>query len=334
MAKDTDFLYVSARIKFLETKLLGKSAIDRLLDASGIDDALKALSDTEYGSDIAEMENIYDFEKVLEHSMLRTIDTLKESFKNHELIRFFNLKNDYHNLKVILKGNILGTEVKDYFSHLGEVSPDEIQKYAQGDNSASIPDNFKEAYDKALEIYEATKDPQKIDLFLDQALFKEMEKIAEQSKIPFLKVYLAALSDITNIKTMLRLKKADSDIRTLESALVVGGSLKSDFFKEIFTGSTQSIIEAFSSTPYYEIVEEGLTAWESTGSPLVLEKMADNYLMALARKGLYTPFGPETVVGYMAARDNELKLLRIILVGKINGISSDMIRERLRDVYI
>ena len=31
MAKDTDFLYVSARIKFLETKLLGKSAIERIL---------------------------------------------------------------------------------------------------------------------------------------------------------------------------------------------------------------------------------------------------------------------------------------------------------------
>lgn len=334
MAKDTDFLYVSARIKFLETKLLGKSAIDRLLDASGIDDALKTLSDTEYGSDIAEMENIYDFEKVLEHSMSRTIGTLKESFKNHELIRFFNLKNDYHNLKVVLKGHILGTEVKEYFSRLGEVLPDEMQKYAQGDNGANMPDNFKKAYDKALEIYEATKDPQKIDLFLDRTLFEEMEKIAEQSRTPFLKSYLAALADITNIKTMLRLRKAEADARTLESALVVGGNLKNDFFKEIFIGSNQSIIEAFGSTPYNEIVEEGLTAWESTGSPLVFEKMADNYLMALARKGLYTPFGPETVIGYMAARENELKLLRIILVGKINGISSDMIRERLRDVYI
>ena len=31
MAKDTDFLYVSARIKYLETKLLGKNDIDAYL---------------------------------------------------------------------------------------------------------------------------------------------------------------------------------------------------------------------------------------------------------------------------------------------------------------
>lgn len=334
MAKDTDFLYVSARIKFLETKLLGKNAIDRLLDAPEAEDVIKALSDTEYGSDIADMENIYDFEKVLEQSMGRTIKTLKESFKNHEIIRFFTLKNDYHNLKVIVKGNILGAEFKEYFSQLGEVSPEEMQKYAQGDTGAIIPDSLKEAYHRAVETYEITKNPQKVDLVLDQALFEEMTKIVESSSDSFLKEYLAALADLTNIKTLVRLQKIDADIRTLESALVDGGNLTKEFFKEIFTGTTQNIIEAFNSTPYHEVVEEGLASWESTGSPLVFEKMIDNYMVALARRGLYKPFGPETVIGYMAARENELKLLRIIIVGKINGISSDMIRERLRDVYV
>ncbi|MGI5859895.1 MAG: V-type ATP synthase subunit C [Tepidanaerobacteraceae bacterium] len=334
MAKDTDFLYVSARIKFLETKLLGKSAIERILDASGPDEALKVLGDTEYGSDIAEMENIYDFEKVLQQSMLRTIKTLRESFKNHDIIQFFIIKNDYHNLKVIVKGSILGTEVNEYFSQLGEVSPEEIKKYAEGDTGAVIPDSLKKSYNKAMEIYETTRDPQQVDFVLDQALFEEMAKIVESTRAPFLKEYLTALSDLTNIKTMVRLRKIDGDVRTLDSALVTGGSLPKEFFKEKFSGSIQDLVEALDSANYYQVVDEGLTEWESTGSPSVFEKLIDNYMISLARRGLYKPFGSETVIGYLAARENELKLLRIIMVGKINGISSDMIRERLRDVYV
>jgi V/A-type H+-transporting ATPase subunit C len=334
MAKDTDFLYVSARIKFLETKLLGKNAIERILDASGPDEALKVLGDTEYGNDIAEMENIYDFEKVLERSMIRTIKTLKESFKNHEIIQFFTVKNDYHNLKVIVKGSILGTEFKEYFSHLGEVSPEEMIKYAQGDTGAVIPDSLKKAYNKAIEIYETTRDPQQVDFVLDQALFEEMAQIIESTRDPFLREYLTALADLTNIKTVVRLRKINADVRILNSALIVGGNLTKEFFKEFFAGNTQDLIEALNSTPYYQVVEEGITHWESTGSPSVFEKMLDNYMISLARRGLYKPFGPETVIGYMAARENELKILRIIMVGKINGISSDMIRERLRDAYV
>jgi len=333
MAKDTDFLYVSARIKYLETKLLGRNDIERILDAPGPEEALKLLSDTEYGSDIAEMDNIYEFEKVLDKSMLRTIRTLKESFSNHEIIRFFTLRNDFHNLKVIAKAMLSGIE-NGYLSHLGEIPPEEIKKYAQEDTGADIPDIIKEAYDRAIEAYESSRDPQQIDFALDQALFDNLDEIATNSRDSFLREYLTALSDLTNIKTMMRLKRIDADVQTLDDALVNGGSLPKVFFKERFLESSQSLIEALDTTPYKQIVEEGITQWESTGSPSIFEKMIDNFIISLARRGLYKPFGSETVIGYLAARENEIKLLRIIMVGKINGISSDMIRERLRDVYV
>ncbi len=272
--------------------------------------------------------------KVLEKSMARTINTLKESFKNHELINFFTVKNDYHNLKVIVKENIMGSEYNEYFSRLGEVSPSELRKYAEGDLRAKVPDNLKKAYHKAIEMYNITKDPQQVDLVLDKALFEDMAEIAERANDQFLKEYLTALVDLTNIKTLVRLKKINADLRTLDSVLLPGGNLTQEFFEENFAGSTQDLMEALSSSPYYEVVEEGLMEWEASGSPSAFEKLLDNYLISLARRGLYKPFGSETVIGYMAARENELKILRILLVGKINSIPSDMIRERLRDVYV
>lgn len=334
MAKDLDFLYASARIKVLETKLLGRTAIERILDADGPEETLKLLGDTDYGNDIAEMENIYDFEKVLVNSMARTIRTLKESFEEHEIIRFFTVKNDYHNLKVIVKGSILGIEVKEYFSPLGEVSPEEMLKYAEGDNTASIPDSLKEAFTKAMEAYESSQDPQQVDLVLDRALFKEMAAIVDKLKDDFLKEYFIAMVDLTNIKTMVRLKKMDAEGKTLENALLPGGSIEVEFFKEYFTRTSSDLIDALSYTPYQGVVEAGLNWWEENGGPSGFEKLIDNYLIGLARKGLYKSFGSETVIGYLAARENEMKILRIIMVGKINNISTDMVRERLRDVYV
>jgi V/A-type H+-transporting ATPase subunit C len=34
------------------------------------------------------------------------------------------------------------------------------------------------------------------------------------------------------------------------------------------------------------------------------------------------------------AKENEIRIIRIIMVGKINNMPTDSIRERLRDVYV
>jgi len=334
MGREMEFLYVSSRIKALETGLLGKSAIDRILEADGPEEALKALGDTGYGSDIAEMENIYDFEKVLEKSLKRTFKTIADSTKDFRFVRFFTLKNDYHNLKVIIKNKILGLEGKDYFSSLGEVPPEELQKLASEDITAAVPESMKRAYNSAVQSYEETQDSQQVDLLLDRILFGELAGLVEATGENFLKEYFTSMVDLTNIRTMVRLMHMKADARVLEKSLLPGGSLKKDVFIKLFAEPMQGVIEAFASSPYHRVVDEGISAWAAGGSAAVFEKLSDDYLLKLARRGLYTPYGPETVVGYLAAKENEVKILRIILVGKINGISSEMIKERLRDVYV
>jgi len=42
----------------------------------------------------------------------------------------------------------------------------------------------------------------------------------------------------------------------------------------------------------------------------------------------------EPMVAYIYARETEVKTVRIIMSGKINGIEADIIKERLRDAYV
>ena len=52
--------------------------------------------------------------------------------------------------------------------------------------------------------------------------------------------------------------------------------------------------------------------------------------LAAARR---IPFGEQTVVGYLYAREAELTAIRTILNGRLAGLDGSVIRQRLREPY-
>ena len=48
----------------------------------------------------------------------------------------------------------------------------------------------------------------------------------------------------------------------------------------------------------------------------------------------YEAFSVGPLLGYLIARENEIKTVRIILTGKQNGFSDDAVRERIREMYV
>jgi V/A-type H+-transporting ATPase subunit C len=85
---------------------------------------------------------------------------------------------------------------------------------------------------------------------------------------------------------------------------------------------------------YAAVVEEGIQTYQKTDSLTRFEKLADDFLLNNIKQAKYLTFGPEPLAGYLLAKENELKLIRIIMVGKINRLPTEEIKERLRDVYV
>ena len=56
--------------------------------------------------------------------------------------------------------------------------------------------------------------------------------------------------------------------------------------------------------------------------------------MDMMREAKFIPFGVEPLLAYIYAKETEIKVVRIIMVGKLNNISGEVIRERLRDIYV
>ena len=65
-----------------------------------------------------------------------------------------------------------------------------------------------------------------------------------------------------------------------------------------------------------------------------MERQLENGLIHTIRPAKQVVFGPEPLFGYIAAKERENKNLRMIMVSKLNNISPDRLRERLRDMYV
>ena len=64
-----------------------------------------------------------------------------------------------------------------------------------------------------------------------------------------------------------------------------------------------------------------------------LEKFKDNFILNFTKIGKYITFGIEPLIGFITAKENDIKNIRIILSGKLNKNSENKIKERLRDAY-
>ena len=73
-----------------------------------------------------------------------------------------------------------------------------------------------------------------------------------------------------------------------------------------------------------------LSGGSMTEFELSLDNTINDYLSDAVRLG----FGPAAVISYLAAVENEVMTLRIILTGRLMGISQEALRGRLRDSYV
>ena len=63
------FTQVIPRIRVLETKLLDKAKIDRMIDANSADEAIKVLQETEYANVMTNVKRAEDYEVILSEEL-------------------------------------------------------------------------------------------------------------------------------------------------------------------------------------------------------------------------------------------------------------------------
>ena len=328
------FTQVIPRLRVLETRLLDKAKIDRMIDSNSAEEAIKVLQETEYANVMSEVKRAEDYEIILSEELKRIYAEMYNMSPSKELIDIMGIKYDYHNIKVILKGMFLNKDLSELLIPVGVIEPSKLKSSIENRNLSELKNEMAKAVEEAIKDFEDKKDPQRIDVILDKYMFEEMRTIAKNLKDAFVEKYVKALIDLTNIKTLLRVKKQNKGRDFLLSVAIEGGSIDKEALALLLTDSVDNIPSKLGYTNYVDVLKEGVEDYSATGSAGLLEKLVDNYIMDMMKGAKFIPFGVEPVLAYIYAKETEIKIIRIIMVGKLNNIAGEVIRERLRDIYV
>lgn len=314
--KDTEYAYSVAKVRAVETRLLDRTKLMRMAEAADRDEAVKILKENGYEGETAEEMLSGELQKT--YAFLREISPSKEAFD------IFLVKNDYHNIKVLLKAEFLGKNYDYLLSPNGRYPAQLIKNAVQNREMKQFPNILKQAVEDAIALFEKTGDPQLCDLLLDRASYREMEQMAKNTQSAYVEDVVATMADLTNIRMFVRIRRMGKGADFLLRALVDAGKIKSAEFVRDTAGSLKDLLRA---TPYEELAENEENITE-------LEKQADNFLIRYIKKAKYITFGIEPLIAYLIAKENEVKLARIVLTGKKSHLPPEVIKERLRDSYV
>lgn len=328
------FTRVVPRLRVLETRLLDKAKLDRMIDSDSAEEAMKVLQETEYANVMSNVKRAEDYENMLSEELNRVYHEMYSMTPVKELVDLMSVKYVYHNLKVILKGIFLDKDLSEMIINIGNKDYNKMKFALESRSLVDFNPIERKAIEEAFDDFESKKDPQRIDIILDKYLYKEMLEIVKDLKDKFAEKYVRASIDLSNVKTLLRVKKQNKDREFLLSVVIDGGFIDKDTIVALLNDSNENIASKLSYTNYADILKNGVDDYIKSGSAGLLEKLVDNYIMDLMKAAKMIPFGGEPLLSYIYAKETEIKVVRIIMVGKLNNIAGEVIKERLRDIYV
>ncbi len=325
------FIQSSTRLRVMEKELLKSENFIRASETETLEDALRSLSDTVYNKYINKISSPTEYEYILKEELTRFYDELFDISPSKIPIRLITLKYFYHNLKVLIKEDIGKKDLKDLYMNIGDF---DLKEYRDALVKGSKKNKYFELIQRVEEIYEEKKDPQLIDIYLDNAYFTELLELAEESQVDLFIEYAKNLIDFTNIRTLLRAKKQEKDVEFLRQIIIEGGNVRKETYLDLLNREVSSDTDVFNKLEIYKYIKEALDSFKERGNLSDFEREMDNYFIDLIKDVKYITYGPEVIFANVLAKEMEIKNLRIILVSKLNGLDSEFIREKLRDTYV
>ena len=328
--KDTDFLHISPRIKLMETRLLTRDDITRMVGAISAEEAARIAIDKGYQS--ISTTDLSALEASLDGEWTKLMELLAPHMPNPYILEFFKLKYDYNNLKALIKAEALNLEYRDLLSSMGSIPPEKIVSLVKDGQTEGLPEPFVQAAADCAEVLARTGDPQLCDIAADSQLYIHLAQVAKASGSEFLQGYLALMIDCENLKALVRTYRMKKNSLFLSKVLFDGGTVPKVKLEGDIT--PEKPVALLRHTPLGDAAKlaEQVMLGNQSFSPLDIA--CDNVLMDYARDARYISFGDKTVLGFIWAKEREIASVRSIITQKISKRPAEKITESLRQHYV
>ena len=327
--KDTDYLFLSAKLRAMESRLLTAARMERMIDAPSTAEAARVLSEIGYGEFSPDSDQALS--EALAAERERTFEELARFMPDRSVIDVFRVKYDYHNLKAALKAQAMGLPCEGLLIDAGRVETKTLIEALQSRDYGALPAEMAAAAQEASEVLGATKDPQRSDLVLDRAYYREMLRSAEKTGSRFLFRYVQMTIDAANLRSAVRALRMGKGGDFLRRVLVDGGTIPAERVASAALGN--GLRELYRTGELRAAAEYGAEAAKG-GGLTEFEKACDDAVTRFVARAKQIPFGVAVALGYLVAKEIEFTAVRVIMSSRMAGIDGETIRERLRESYV
>lgn len=276
----------------------------------------------------AEFESLVSAKKTENKTLADVWEMLKSYAPDSRELEILLYRNDFHNLKAVLKAMISGREAENYFIEPSNVGIDVLKEAFRSKDSDILPDYMRETASESYELLTGTLDGQLSDSLIDSSALRAMQKSAEEFGGDFMRKYAELITVFADMKTAYRCSRMGKSRAFLETALCGSTALDKESLIRASLGGTDNVISFLEHTQYSEM------AHLLKENPAQFEKYADDMITEFAQTARMQAFGVEPLIAYYIAKEAEIKNLCIISVCRESGADIETITERLRKLYV
>lgn len=328
------YLDIIPKIRVYEKNLLDKSKIDRMIDLNSSDDVFKFLSETVYGFNISDNINENNYERSLSLELNKLYKDIGSMCKDSDFIEICTIKYKYNNLKILLKSKFLGINSNDMLFDIYTLDNDRLCNAINNDVLRDLDSSLYSVVKDLINKIKDNPDYKQIDFILDRTMFANLKNKACAMNDDFIIKYVNILIDVFNLKSIFRMRKLGLDKKIFDNVIGIVGTIPLNKLQSIFLDSKENILIKFSNIDIYKYIKSGLERFISHNEIDILELELDNYVMKFLKNGKIITSGLAPIVGYINAKESELRNIRFIIISKLNNIPPDFIKRRLIANYV
>ncbi|MBR2877127.1 MAG: V-type ATPase subunit [Clostridia bacterium] len=320
---ELEYVYAVARIRSNENSLLNADKIEQLINASDYAEALKKLGEIGY-----DVSNTTDVSEILLREQKKAWDLLVDIAPDKEKLEFLTVRNSFMNLKAALKSFVSGQKADEFLIQPANVPNEVIVKAVTEKDFSILPEYMVDVAKESYEILTQKADGQLSDTVIDKKsleTFLEFAKRLKNETLTRLADFTVAVADM---KIAYRAALTGKDKEFLDAALAQCSAVDISLLKRAALDGTEKVIDYIARVGYKEAAEL------LKESSVAFEKWCDDHIISAVENAKYEAFGFLPLAGYYFAKENEIKTVRIVMAAKENSLAPQIIRERVRRLYV
>nr|MDO8081792.1 V-type ATPase subunit [Candidatus Freyarchaeota archaeon] len=344
-----EYAQINAKVRALKSHLLSVGDYEKLVQSTNIDDVVRLLSATPYAERIAQVElrppyDLVQIDRVLSEEFLRSFDLIINSStgKAKVFLKLYREKFYYDNLKVIISAVTSKTPKQTALQYIVSLSPKEAEEYGillDAQNINQVVDQVrkrkaKEALTAALPQFESLKTPLVLENALDREIYGELwaniKKLSRSDK-KYAKTIIGTKIDNINILTILRSKALKLRPEVIEQLILPVFYKSERAIREcIAAPDIDGVLNTLSVSEFRYLAYRAKEVYEQTKSIFPIEHAFNEYLTQIIYSQLLGfPFHIGVPIAYLELKSQEIRNIKIIIVGKVEAVEPSKIRDLL-----